>query len=118
MKLTLFGEAVRHLRMRYDLSLKEMAQAIGISSAYLSAIEYGEKKLSEKLSSDAIAYLSTKANPDEVTKVADAAEKSRDVVNTKQLNPDAKGLVAAFARRLQEGDAPSPEMLEWINNRK
>ncbi len=118
MKLTLFGEAVRHLRMRYDLSLKEMAQAMDISSAYLSAIEYGEKKLSEKLSGDAIAYLSTKASQEEVVKVADAAEKSRDVVSTKQLNPDAKGLVAAFARRLQEGDAPSPEILEWINNRK
>lgn len=118
MKLTLFGEAVRHLRMRLDISLKAMAEAMGISSAYLSSIEYGEKKLSTKLSESAIAFFEGKVPPDQLTNLRDAAEKSRNVLNTSDLEPDAKGLVAAFARRLQEGGEPTPEILKWINKRK
>lgn len=118
MKLTLFGEAVRHLRIRHDVSLKAMAEAMGISSAYLSSIEYGEKKLSEKLSEGAIAFFQGKATPEQLNHLRDAAEKSRDVLNVANLEPDAKGLVAAFARRLQEGHTPTPEMLKFINKRK
>lgn len=118
MKLTLFGEAVRHLRIKFDISLKAMAEAMGISSAYLSSIEYGEKKLSEKLSDSAIAFFQDKATPEQLANLQDAAEKSRDVLNTANLEPDAKGLLAAFARRLQEGGEPTPEILKWINKRK
>jgi len=33
------------------------------------------------------------------------------------LSPDARGLVAAFARRLQEGEAPTPGIREWIEKK-
>jgi transcriptional regulator with XRE-family HTH domain len=37
------------LRMRHDVSMKSMAEAMGISSSYLSGIEYGEKTPGEGL---------------------------------------------------------------------
>ncbi len=118
MKFTPFGQVARLLRLRYDLSLKSMADAMQISSSYLSSIEYGEKRLAQKHIDTAIEYFSSKATAQELIKLRQAAEQSKDRVNTSDLSPDARGLVAAFARRLQEGDTPSPEMLQWISKRQ
>lgn len=115
MKLTPFGEAVRVARMRTGLTLKNMADAMGISSAYLSGIEYGEKRLSDKLTNSALEYLSSKVDKEQLQRIMDAAEKSKNVVSTVDLAPDARGLVAAFARKLQQGNAPTPEILKWLN---
>ena len=40
---TPFGVAVRHLRDRKGVSQKEMASALGVSAAYLSALEHGRR---------------------------------------------------------------------------
>jgi transcriptional regulator with XRE-family HTH domain len=123
MKLTPFGQAVRLLRMRLGLSLKSMADAMEISSSYLSGIEYGEKRLAQKHIDSAITFFKDqiisqeRATQEEIHEVLKAAEKSKGIVNTESLNADAKGLVAAFARRLEEGDAPTPEIVDWINKR-
>lgn len=117
MKLTPFGETVRHLRMRHDASLKSMAEAMRISSSYLSGIEYGERRLSEKHIDGALAYFGGKATPDELAKLREAAEQSKDFIALESLSPDARGLVAAFARRLQEGGVPTPEIQDWIEKK-
>lgn len=114
MKLTPYGEAVRIVRMRCDLTLKNMADAMGVSSAYLSAIEYGEKRLSDKLIKSALEYLSSKVDEEKLLFIRDAAEKSKHVVNTDSLAPDARGLVAAFARKLQQGNEPTQDILKWL----
>lgn len=43
MSMTPFGEAVRKLRAERGVSQKEMAEAIGVSAAYLSALEHGRR---------------------------------------------------------------------------
>jgi transcriptional regulator with XRE-family HTH domain len=118
MKLTPFGEAVRSLRMRLDLSMKSMADFMGISSSHLSGIEYGEKRLAAKHIDRTVAFFAGKASADEIAKLRSAAEQSKDIVDTSKLNADARGLVAAFARRLQEGDTPTSEIRSWITKRK
>lgn len=114
MKLTPFGEAARILRIRLDMSLKEMAEAMDISSSHLSGLEYGEKKLSQKHIDAALAFFKGKATPADIVNLRNAGEKSKSTINTESLAPDARGLVAAFARRLQEGDQPTPEIMEWL----
>lgn len=119
MKLTPFGEAVRVLRMKYGLSLKEMAEAMNISSPYLSSIEFGEKRLAQKHIDSALAYLRTKrVTADQLDAVAAAAEQSKQIIDMEGMAPDARGFVAAFARKLQEGSAPTPEILQWLGKRK
>lgn len=115
MKLTPFGEAARILRMRCDLPLKAMAEAMGISSAHLSSIEYGEKRLADKHIDAALKFFSDKVGQDQLRELHTAAERSKDVIHTSDLTPDARGLVAAFARRLQQGAAPTPEIVRWLN---
>jgi transcriptional regulator with XRE-family HTH domain len=41
--MTPFGEKVRELRRQRGLSLKQMAADIGLSAAYLSALEHGHR---------------------------------------------------------------------------
>ncbi len=116
MKVTPFGEAARILRIKYDLTLKSMAESMGISSAYLSSIEFGEKRLSEKHLRAAMEFFIDKATAEQLLDLRDAGERSIDVLNTSGLAPDARGLVAAFARRLAEGSAPTPEIEHWLKS--
>jgi transcriptional regulator with XRE-family HTH domain len=41
--LTPFGEAMHRLRQKKGVSQKQMAAAIGVSAAYLSALEHGKR---------------------------------------------------------------------------
>lgn len=116
MKLTPFGEAARHLRMRYDLSLMKMAQGMGISPAYLSSIEYGEKRLSEKHIDAALAFLGDFAAPAELRTLRHAAERSQEILNMQHLDADTRGLVAAFARKVSEGTRPPAQLLRWLKD--
>ena len=43
--MTPFGQKIRELRARKGVSQKEMAAAIGVSAAYLSALEHGRRGL-------------------------------------------------------------------------
>lgn len=119
MRLTEFGGLVRTLRMNRDLSLKEMADAMGISSAHLSGLEYGDKKLNSGHIDAAIDFLRSKgADSDDLYAVREAGSKSMDVVNVRDLDADARAMVHAFARRLQAGAPPTAEIQSWIKNNK
>ena len=41
--MTPFGRKLREMRAARGLSLKEMADAVGVSAAYLSALEHGNR---------------------------------------------------------------------------
>lgn len=41
--MTPFGDRMRKLRAERGVTLKDMAEAIGVSSAYLSALEHGKR---------------------------------------------------------------------------
>lgn len=41
--MTPFGERIRELRAKKQVTMKEMAKAIGVSQAYLSALEHGNR---------------------------------------------------------------------------
>ncbi|WP_033463838.1 helix-turn-helix domain-containing protein [Bordetella bronchiseptica] len=118
MKLTPFGEAVRVMRVRHGLSLKAMAEAMGISSAYLSSMEFGEKRLAQKHIDSAIVFLGQYCDQEQIRQVRDAAEQSKQIIDTEGMSPEARGHVAAFARRLQEGATPTPAILSWIEGTK
>lgn len=49
LEVTKFGGMCRNLRCKNDLFLKMVADAVGISSAYLSSIEFGKEDLKTNL---------------------------------------------------------------------
>lgn len=114
MKLTPFGETARIMRIKADVSLKAMAQAMSISSSHLSGIEFGEKRLKDSHVEAALAFFQGRVPGSELGQLRRAAEQSKDVVHTTHLTPDARGLVAAFARRIGAGASPPRDLRRWI----
>ena len=78
MRLSAFGQAARAIRMRCDLSLKQMADAMSIGSAHLSAIEFGQKPLDVGLQERAIEFLLPFATADELAVLASRAAPAGD----------------------------------------
>ena len=118
MSLTPFGRTARTLRMDFECALKDMAEAMGISSAYLSSIEHGEKRLTDAHINLAMEFFANKgATVLQLKALRDDGERSKDALSTAHLPSDAKKLVAAFARRLHEGREPSEDFINFLQSR-
>jgi transcriptional regulator with XRE-family HTH domain len=96
--MTPFGEKMRKLRADRKITLKQMSQAIGVSSAYLSALEHGKRgRPGWHLIQRIIAYFNIIW--DEAEEVARLARIShpRITIDTSGLNPLATELANRLA---------------------
>ncbi|ANN71568.1 helix-turn-helix domain-containing protein [Bordetella bronchialis] len=114
MKLTPFGLLVRTLRLEAGLTLKNMADALGVTSAYLSSIELGDRPLTEKIAGQAIEFFKERISTEKLDQLQAAVDKTTQSVPTAGLDSDDKVLVAAFARRLTEGAGVPDEVMNWL----
>lgn len=110
--VTSFGKTLRKLRIDRGMVLKNMADMLGVSSAYLSAIELGKRSIPDSL----IHSLATnfKLSDQELETLKRQAELSQpslkvDMSNTEDQN---KELMLAFARKFK---GLSPEQVDKLN---
>ena len=97
--LTPFGKVIRKLRIDRGLTLKEMAELMGKTSAYLSSVETGKKKITQFVIDKSVEILAG-GERGIVNSIKDAA-----VASMKQINVDVDGandrqreVAAVFAR--------------------
>jgi transcriptional regulator with XRE-family HTH domain len=109
--VTLFGKEIRKMRLDADVTLSDMAEALDKKASYLSAVELGDKPLSEQLVKDIIKYFRSlpyfrqhRFDEDYVLRLAD---RTRRIVPVEHLKESEKEAVAAFARRLPELSDPA-----------
>ena len=101
---THFGEFMRNLRLKQSEILKETATNLGVTSAFLSAVENGKKQIPslwfEKIS--AIYNLNTK----EKKELKNAIDTSKDkiLIDTKDSSDKNKELAMIFARSFEKLD--------------
>ena len=106
--MTPFGEKIRALRKDRGVTMKQMAQAIGVSAPYLSALENGNRgQPSWYLVQRIIAYFNIIW--DEAEDITELARLShpRVVIDTSGLSPQATELANRLAdsvSRLSESD--------------
>ena len=96
--MTPFGERIRALRLQRGVTQADMAAALGVSSAYLSALEHGRRgRPTWALVQRAIGYLNVIW--DEAEELQRLAEVShpRVTVETAGLGPDATRLANRLA---------------------
>jgi len=108
MPLTPFGIAVRKLRLDKGMRLLDLARLLGLSAAFVSAIETGRKPIP-----DGFVLRVSKAmqlTTEELRALRKAADRTRQVVKIEKLPEDQRELVAAFARRLDK--VPAEMMAE------
>ena len=97
--LSKFGKTVRKLRIDKGVTLKAMAETLGKTSAYLSAVETGRKNPPDRLVEQIAAYFNLP--PDEAEGLQQAAEESRTEVTLPMtgFNDAQREVAAAFARQ-------------------
>jgi transcriptional regulator with XRE-family HTH domain len=96
--MTPFGEKMRKLRADRAITLKQMSTAIGVSSAYLSALEHGKRgRPGWHLIQRIVAYFNIIWDEaEEVTRLARISH-PRITIDTSGLNPLATELANRLA---------------------
>ena len=100
--MTPFGERVRQLRRERNLMLKDMASHLGVSSAYLSALERGERgKPTWTLVQGVIQYFNIIWDEaDELARLADLSN-PKVKIDTTHLGPRATLVANRLAREIR-----------------
>ncbi|MCB5174749.1 MULTISPECIES: helix-turn-helix domain-containing protein [Microvirga] len=100
--MTPFGERVRQLRRERGLLLKDMAAHLGVSSAYLSALERGERgKPTWTLIQGVLQYFNIIWDEaDELARLADVSD-PRVKIDTASCDPRATLLANRLAREIR-----------------
>lgn len=106
--MTPFGQKLRDLRRERGVSQKEMAAAIGVSAAYLSALEHGRRGVPNwAMVQKIIGYFNVIWDDAEELEELAWCSDPRVVVDTADLSPRATLLANKFAgaiRTMSEND--------------
>ena len=115
--LTKIGKELRKIRLDRDELLKDMADKLNVTVAYLSAVENGKRKFPDSWIQ--IIALKYGLEDYEVERLQKLAFDERDCININMDNVDIKGrnLAYSFARRFQDLSLEEIEELEKILKR-
>jgi transcriptional regulator with XRE-family HTH domain len=110
--MTPFGEKIRQLRQGRGMAQKEMAASLGVSSAYLSALEHGHRgRPAVGLVMQICALFGLIWDEAEELKRLAVLSHPRIVVDTAGLSPKATELANLLAENISELDE---ETLDWV----
>ncbi len=117
--MTPFGDRMRKLRRERGVTLKDMAEAIGVSSAYLSALEHGKRgRPSWHLIQRILTYFNIIWDEaEEVVRLARISH-PRITIDTSGLSPRATELANRLADDIGKLDAATLEEMIAALNRK
>jgi len=116
--LTEFGKEIRKLRIDLGITLFDMAQSTGISSAFLSAMENGKKSVPD----DYVETLAQKYDfvnkaKSHFLRLADQTKKEVRI-NLAETNAASNELATIFARRFSELSDDQVERIKSILNKE
>jgi transcriptional regulator with XRE-family HTH domain len=118
--VTPFGDRMRKLRSERGITLKEMAEALGVSSAYLSALEHGKRgRPGWHLIQRILAYFNIIWDEaDEVVRLARISH-PRITIDTSGLDPKATELANRLADEIGKLDATTlDELLSTLGRKR
>jgi transcriptional regulator with XRE-family HTH domain len=117
--MTPFGDRMRKLRAERGVTLKEMADALAVSSAYLSALEHGKRgRPGWHLIQRILAYFNVIWDEaDEVVRLARISH-PRITIDTSGLTPKATEFANRLADDIGKLDAATLDELLLILGRK
>ncbi|MCK0197485.1 helix-turn-helix domain-containing protein [Ancylobacter sp. 6x-1] len=99
--MTPFGRRMRELRAERGVTLKEMAAELGVSAAYLSALEHGKRgQPSFMMLQRIMAYFNVIWDEAESLRTLAELSDPRVVVDTAGLTPEATELANLLAQEI------------------
>lgn len=115
MKLTKFGSFIRKYRIDKTIYLKDMADKLGITSAFLSAMETGSKPIPLGMEEKILSYF--EMTPQEKSDLLNAVDETRTQASIKISNNKLEQqLVGAFCRQLNTLDDEKKKAILKILN--
>ncbi|HAD99945.1 MAG TPA: transcriptional regulator [Rhodospirillaceae bacterium] len=109
---TPFGRKVREMRHQSGTTLKDLADALGVSQAYLSALETGRRPRPTPARVDQIcAYFGIIWDEAEALKDLARLSQPRITIDTTGLSPDATELANRLSQRIRRLDAKTVRRL-------
>ena len=100
--ITTFGKFCRTLRIERDEFLKDMAKKLGVSPAYLSAVEVGKRNIPEGWTDALQKHYHLNETESEKLKIAVDMSAKQLKMNLANLSDHKKEVAVVFARRLDE----------------
>ena len=116
--LTSFGKFCRKLRIDYGDLLKDMAVKLGVTPAYLSAVEVGKRNI-PKPWEELIARIYSLGN-EEKGELHKAIEESAKFIkmDLERVNEENRDLALTFAREFKTLDAEEIEKIRKVFRKK
>ena len=111
MKTTTFGRYLRKLRIDHGLIMKDLAEVLKVSSAYLSAIELGKKSIAEKNIVAIAGYFSLTVEQERELRHAASISQPSIKLDLSGNTNEQRELAVSFARRYQEISPDEQERL-------
>lgn len=122
--MTPFGEKLRRLRIARGVTQKDMAASIGVSSAYLSALEHGRRGVpSWTMIQKIIGYFNVIWDDADELEALALGSDPRVIVDTSGLSPKATELSNLLASTIGSlGEAEIEQLIAqlrtWSNGRR
>ncbi|HEX6102425.1 MAG TPA: helix-turn-helix domain-containing protein [Alphaproteobacteria bacterium] len=117
--MTPFGARLRELRRERGIQLKHMAKGLGVSAAYLSALEHGHRGRPNRAFVHRIcAYLNIIWDEAEELQALAQLSHPRVTVDTSGLSPEATELANRLAERIEKLDPETVRKLLALLDRK
>ena len=100
--MTPFGVKMRELRKKKGVNQRQMAAEIGVSPAYLSALEHGHRGIpSWQFLQRVIGYFNIIWDEAEELQTLAATSHTRAPIDTSHLSPEATELANCLAREIK-----------------
>lgn len=113
--MTPFGEAIRRLRAERGVTQRQMAKAIGVSPAYLSALEHGNRsEPSWEFVQRVIGYFNIIWDEAEELQMLAGLSRPKVMINTSGLTPKATEVANKLAAAIGCLDTPTLEQIEEL----
>lgn len=116
--ITQLGMFLRELRMRNNEILKEMAKKLNVTSAFLSAVENGKKKMPTSMKENIIEIYNL--DEEKIRELDDKILESNDSIqiNISSASSSKRKLAVSFARTFEDMDEKDViAFTKYLNNR-
>lgn len=114
MKATAFGKYLRGLRLENEIFLKDMADVLNVSSAYLSSIELGKKSVPDSFVAKIVDEYGLNSNETADLRHAAALSQPSVKIDLVGKQNDDRELVMSFALRYESLSEESKKQLKKL----
>lgn len=112
--LSEYGKTIRKIRLDKGLTMATMAKTVGYTTAYLSVIEQGKRKIPKNLTQDIINHCElSNEQAAELQKAEHLSRKSIEI-DLSNVAPDKKTLVLSLACKLNDMTCEQVAMIKNI----